>query len=117
MSIKKVDPSTSAPALEEIKDASHAGGRDDWVLNLPHLLTEAGFQDAKIHFYDDPPDLARAFNDQHLSTMEFATKLASQGQMEAASRFAHLVQAGYQEGVNGAALCFPRVVVVARRPV
>ncbi|CAL5866787.1 uncharacterized protein PFLUO_LOCUS997 [Penicillium psychrofluorescens] len=118
MSIKKVDPSLSAPALQEIKDASHAGGRHDWVLELPRLLIEAGFQDAKIHFYDDPPELVRAFNDQHLLTMEeFATKLASKGQTEAATRFTHLVQSAYQECVNGAALCFPRVVVVARRPI
>ncbi|KAJ5792558.1 uncharacterized protein N7503_008536 [Penicillium pulvis] len=117
MHIKKVDPSISAPALQEIMEASHAGGRHDWILELPRLLTEAGFQDAKIHFYDDPPELIRAFNDQHLLTMEeFATKLASKGQTEAATRFTHLIQSSYQECVNGAALCFPRVVIVARRP-
>lgn len=117
MCIKKVDPSVAAPALEEIKEASHAGGRHDWVLELPRLLTENGFQDAKIDYYDEPLELVRAFNDQHLLTMEeFAAKLAGKGQMEAAARFAHLIQAGYQECVNGAALSIPRVVVVAKRP-
>ncbi|EED20068.1 conserved hypothetical protein [Talaromyces stipitatus ATCC 10500] len=110
MCIKKVDSSIRASALQEIKEASHAGGRHDWILELPRLLTEAGFQDAKIHFYDDPPEL-------HLLTMEeFATSLASKGHTEAAARFTHLIQSSYQESVNGAALCFPRVVVVARRP-
>ncbi|KAJ5818010.1 hypothetical protein N7474_003601, partial [Penicillium riverlandense] len=117
MCIKKVDTSIAAPALEEIKEASHAGGRHDWVLELPRLLTEVGFQDAKIDYYDEPLELVRAFNDQHLLTMqEFAAKLAGKGQLEAAARFTHLIQAGYQECVNGAALSFPRVVVVAKRP-
>jgi len=117
MCIKKADPSVAAPALEDIKEASHAGGRHDWVLELPRLLTENGFQDAKIDYYDEPLELVRAFNDQHLLTMEeFAAKLAGKGQTEAAARFAYLIQAGYQECVNGAALSIPRVVVVAKRP-
>ncbi|KAJ5087659.1 hypothetical protein N7456_011275 [Penicillium angulare] len=120
MRVKKLDSAAdeSAPALEEIKEASHAGGRHDWALDLPRLLTEGGFQDAKIDYYDDPPELVRAFNDLHLLTMqEFASKLENRGQHEAAARFVHLIQTGYQEGVKGAALCIPRVVVVAQRPV
>ncbi|PWY66359.1 hypothetical protein BO94DRAFT_540645 [Aspergillus sclerotioniger CBS 115572] len=117
MCIKKVDPSIAAPALEEIRVGSHADGRHDWVLDLPRLLAEAGFEEATIDHYDEPPEMVRAFNDQHLLTMEeFATRLAGQGQHKAAARFTQLIQVGYQESVNGAALSFPRVVVVAKRP-
>ncbi|KAJ5273242.1 hypothetical protein N7478_008367 [Penicillium angulare] len=120
MRVKRLDSAADAPApaLEEIREASHAGGRHDWALDLPRLLTEGGFHDAKSDYYDDPPELVRAFNDLHLLTMqEFASKLASRGQHEAAARFVHLIQTGYQEGVKGTALCIPRVVVVAKRPV
>ncbi|KAB8217696.1 hypothetical protein BDV33DRAFT_232565 [Aspergillus novoparasiticus] len=117
MKIKKVDTSVEAPALEEIRIASHANGRHDWVLGLPRLLNEAGFQDAKLDYYDEGPELVRAFNDQHLLTMEeFASKLMQNGKAEAAASFVKLIQAGYQECVNGAALSIPRVVVVAKRP-
>ncbi|KAF7620849.1 UMTA methyltransferase family protein [Aspergillus flavus] len=117
MKIKKVNPSVEAPALEEIRIASHANGRHDWVLDLPRLLNEAGFQDAKLDYYDEGPELVRAFNDQHLLTMEeFASKLMQNGRAEAAASFVKLIQAGYQECVNGASLSIPRVVVVAKRP-
>lgn len=70
-----------------------------------------------IDHYDEPPEMVRAFNDLHLLTMEeFATRLAGQGEHEAAMRFTQLLQAGDQESVNGAAVSFPRVVVVAKRP-
>ncbi|KAE8319488.1 hypothetical protein BDV41DRAFT_560184 [Aspergillus transmontanensis] len=117
MKIKKVSPSVLAPALEEIRVASYAHGRHDWVLDLPRLLTRAGFQGAKLDYYDEGPELIRAFNDQHLLTMEeFASKLMQNGQAEAAASFLKLIQAGYQECVDGAALSIPRVVVVAKRP-
>ncbi|KAB8264380.1 hypothetical protein BDV32DRAFT_145626 [Aspergillus pseudonomiae] len=106
MQIKKVSPSVQAPALEEICVASYANGRHDW-----------GFQDAKLDYYDEGPELVRAFNDQHLLTMEeFASKLMGNGQVEAAASFFKLIEAGYQECVDGAALSIPRVVVVAKRP-
>ncbi|GKZ76013.1 hypothetical protein AnigIFM56816_003474 [Aspergillus niger] len=115
--IKKTDPSIAAPALEEIRVGSHADGRHDWALDLPRLLAEVGFQEVTIDHYDEPPEMVRAFNDLHLLTMEeFAARLAGQGQHKAAARFTQLIQAGYQESVNGAALSFPRVVVVAKRP-
>ncbi|KNG91708.1 UMTA methyltransferase family protein [Aspergillus nomiae NRRL 13137] len=117
MRIKKVSPSVQAPALEEIRVASYANGRHDWVLDLPRLLNEAGFEDAKLDYYDEGPELVRAFNDQHLLTMEeFGSKLMGNGQAEAAASFLKLIQAGYQECVDGAALSIPRVVVVAKRP-
>ncbi|RAH61361.1 hypothetical protein BO85DRAFT_435635 [Aspergillus piperis CBS 112811] len=114
--IKKVDPSIAAPALEEIRVVSHADGRHDWALELPRLLAEVGFQKVTIDHYDEPPEMVRAFNDLHLLTMEeFATRLAGQTQHKAAMRFTQLIQAGYQESVNGVALSFPRVVVVAKQ--
>ena len=117
MKIKKVNPSVQAPALEEIRVASYANGRHDWVLDLPRLLNAAGFQDAKLDYYDEKPELVRAFNDQHLMTMEeFASKLMQNGKAEAAASFFKLIQAGYQECVEGAALSIPRIVVVAKRP-
>ncbi|RAL03702.1 S-adenosyl-L-methionine-dependent methyltransferase [Aspergillus ibericus CBS 121593] len=115
--LKKVDPGIAAPALEEIRVGSHADGRHDWALDLPRLLAEAGFEEVTMHHYAEPPEMVRAFNDLHLLTMEeFATRLAGQGQHKAAARFTQLIQAGYQESVNGAAISFPRVVVVAKRP-
>ncbi|KAE8140097.1 hypothetical protein BDV38DRAFT_280563 [Aspergillus pseudotamarii] len=101
MKIKKVNPSVQAPALEEIRAASYANGRHDWVLDLPRLLNVAGFQDAKLDYYDEGPELVRAFNDQHLMTMEeFASKLMQNGKAEAAASFFQ-AYSGWIPGVCG----------------
>ncbi|GAB1311029.1 Methyltransferase domain-containing protein [Madurella fahalii] len=117
MTVKKVDPSQQTPALDQLRDWSWADGRHDWTVKLPQFMTEEGFEDAKAYFFGDPPELARAFNEQHLLTAEeFAEGLAKLGKQEAASRYFKLVADAYDESVAGAALCVPRVVCVARKP-
>jgi hypothetical protein len=50
MRVKYADPSVPAPALEALVASTYADGRHDWVLNIPQLLTEAGFQEAKLDY-------------------------------------------------------------------
>ncbi|PLB46270.1 UMTA methyltransferase family protein [Aspergillus steynii IBT 23096] len=117
MKLKKADESLVAPALEEIQSMLYATGRHNWALELPRTLTDCGFEDAWIDYYDEAPELVRAFNDQHLMTIEeFAGKLAQLGQVETAREVYDLVKTGYEESVQGVALSVPRVVVVARKP-
>jgi hypothetical protein len=96
---------------------SYANGRYNWVLTIPDMMAEMGFQGTSIEHIGDPDELIRAFNEQHLLTMEFfGWTLAKNGKKEGAGKFFQLVKDGYQESVAGAALCIPRVVCCARKP-
>nr|URT29631.1 AmpA [Beauveria felina] len=115
--VKKVDPKLQAPALDQLLDWSCAEGRHDWTVKLPQFLADEGFHDTTIDFYGDGPELARAFNDQHLLTVEeFAEGLAKLGKTEAAAKYFQLLEDAYGESIAGAALCVPRIVCVARKP-
>ncbi|KAF7937227.1 uncharacterized protein EAE98_001541 [Botrytis deweyae] len=117
MHVKKPDPKLQASALEQIREMSWANGRHDWTVKLPDFLQEAGFQDAKIQYFGDEDRLARAFNEQHLLTMdEFASSLVRMGKVDASKKWYQLIQQGYEESTKGAALCIPRIVCTARKP-
>lgn len=80
-------------------------------------MTDEGFLDVKMEHFGDSPELLRAFNEQHLLTMEeFALRLLKIGQKEAAGKFCNLIKEGYQESITGAALCIPRVVCIGKKP-
>jgi len=120
MCVKQADPTNPvpAPALEQLREMSYANGRYNWTLKLPEFLMGEGFQDAKIDYFGDHKDLVRAFNEQHLFTMElFALTLVKAGKKEAAEKFFQIIREGYQESTKGAALCIPRTVCVARKPI
>ncbi|KAF9883289.1 hypothetical protein FE257_003780 [Aspergillus nanangensis] len=115
--VKKADGSLDASALEELRVACYSNGRHNWIMDLPQLLTSKGFQLSKLHWYDERMELVRAFNDQHLMTMEeFADQLMRTGQQAGAARFRHLIAHSYEECLRGAALSMPRIVVVGQRP-
>lgn len=115
--VKKIDPKMETPALDQLRLACWAEGRHDWMLELPSLLGEIGFVDAKMELNDDEEDLIRPFGDQHLCTMEeFGDRLVSVGEKDGANRFYRFVHESAAEGQRGAALCIPRFVVVARKP-
>ncbi|APA10311.1 hypothetical protein SS1G_07231 [Sclerotinia sclerotiorum 1980 UF-70] len=116
MHVKKSNPELQTPALEQIREMSWANGRHDWTVKLPDFLQEAGFQDVKMQYFGDEDRLTRAFNEQHLLTMdEFASSLVKMGKVDAANKFYELIQQGYQESTVGAALCIPRIVCVAKK--
>ncbi|KAI9037495.1 UMTA methyltransferase family protein [Aspergillus affinis] len=117
MNLRKIDESLMAPALEEIRTTLYANGRHNWALDLPRMLRYCGFEDPQIEYYGEPPELARAFNDLTLMTMEeFAGKVAQMSRVGPARRFYEVVQRAYGESVQGVALSIPRLVVVARKP-
>ncbi|KAI1773028.1 hypothetical protein F4818DRAFT_424653 [Hypoxylon cercidicola] len=116
MCVKKVDPNVQTPALDQLREWSWAGGLHDWTVKLPQFFTEEGFQDVKIDFVGDSPELAKAFNEQHLLTAEeFAEGLMKLGKPEAASRYFRLVEEAYEESMDGAALCVPRIVCTGQK--
>lgn len=116
MHVKRPDPELKTPALDQIREMSWANGRQDWTVKLPDFLQEAGFQDAKLQYFGDEDRLVRAFNEQHLLTMdEFASSLLKMGKMDAAKKWYELIEQGYQESTTGAALCIPRLVCIARK--
>lgn len=117
VSVKKVDPTLQTPALDQLREWSWADGRHDWTVRLPEFCTEEGFQDVKADFVGDPPELARAFNEQHLlTTEEFAEGLVKLEKPDAAAKYFQVVEEAYNESISGAALCVPRIVCVARKP-
>lgn len=117
MAVKKADPNLQTPALDQLRDWSWADGRHDWTVKLPQFFTEEEFQDAKADFFGDSPELARAFNEQHLLTAEeFAKGLVKLGKPQAASKYFEIVEDAYNESIAGAALCVRRVICIARKP-
>lgn len=71
---------------------------DDWVLQIPRFAREIGFEDVHLYHFGDGNELARAFNEQHLLTMEeFAVSLTKIGKRDAASR----VPSTYQRRISG----------------
>ncbi|KAK4194564.1 hypothetical protein QBC40DRAFT_290552 [Triangularia verruculosa] len=118
MSVQKVDPGIKTPALDELRAWSWADGRLDWSVKLPEFMEQEGFVDVKGDLFGDPPELARAFTEQHLLTAEeFAEGLIKLGKREAGEKYFDMVQKAHQEAIEGAALCVPRIVCVGRKPV
>ena len=117
MRVKRVSSEMPTPAFDQLREMIWSHGRYDWLLKLADLATRSGFVDAKIHLYGDRDDLVRAFNDQHLMTMdEFALHLTGIGKKDEALAFHKVVENAYQESLNGAAICIPRVVCTGRKP-
>ncbi|KAF1961850.1 S-adenosyl-L-methionine-dependent methyltransferase [Byssothecium circinans] len=117
MHIRKVDPAIDSPALDQLYDLCNSLGRHEWTMQIPELLSEAGFEHARLTEVGDAPYIARAFNEQHMLTMEeIAAGMIRVGKKELANRVLTWVGEAHAESVNGAVLCIPRVVVVARKP-
>ncbi|KAB8296938.1 hypothetical protein EYC80_002346 [Monilinia laxa] len=105
-----------APALTQIRKMSWANGRYDWTVRIGEFLREAGFRDVETRGVGDAESLVRAFHEQHLLTMtEFAESLVRMGEGEGARKLFGLIEQGEREAEEGAALCIPRVVCVARK--
>ncbi|MCJ1275035.1 hypothetical protein MMC21_002835 [Puttea exsequens] len=116
MCVKKEDTNVQAPALEGLWNLCHADGKYDWSVHIPSFLIEEGFQGAKLESFGDRQDMARAFNDQHMLTMEeFATTMAKIGQKDMARNIQRLISDAFLEATYGATLCIPRVVCIARK--
>ncbi|KAM3070445.1 hypothetical protein ACMFMG_010269 [Clarireedia jacksonii] len=117
MNVKRVSPEVQAPALEQLREKLWADGRYDWTVQIPRVFKEEGFENAKGHMYGDEVGLTRAFNEQHLLTMdEFARTLAGLRKVEAAETLWGLIEEAEKEAVGGAALCVPRIVSTAKKP-
>jgi hypothetical protein len=117
MHIRKVDHSIASSAMDQLYDLCYSSGRHDWTLKIPEMLAEAGFENVKLTEIGDAPCLARAFNEQHMLTVEeMATGMARAGKREMAVRMLKLVGDAHSEAVKGVALCIPRIVVLGRNP-
>ncbi|KAF2656070.1 S-adenosyl-L-methionine-dependent methyltransferase [Lophiostoma macrostomum CBS 122681] len=117
MHVRKIDDSIASPAMDQLRDICYSSGRQDWTLQIPELLSEAGFADTKMTEFGDPTYLARTFNELHMLTIEeMASGVARTGKRELAVRMQTLIGDANSEAINGVVLCIPRIVVVARRP-
>lgn len=115
--IKKIDSKQDTPAMDQLKVWAWGDGRYGWTVELSQLLAQGGFENATADFIGDPPELARAFTEVNLLVVEeFAEGLAKLGKKDVANKYFKLIEEAYEESVAGAALCFPRVVYVARKP-
>ncbi|KAF1979250.1 hypothetical protein BU23DRAFT_586541 [Bimuria novae-zelandiae CBS 107.79] len=117
MHVRKLDKSVATPGLDRICKGTAASGRYDWTLRIPELLISRGFEKVKMAKFGDSPHLARAFNDQNLMTMdEVAAGMEGSGKADEASKLKSDIGKAYAESIAGAALCIPRIVVLAQRP-
>ncbi|KAL8950967.1 MAG: hypothetical protein Q9222_003028 [Ikaeria aurantiellina] len=118
MSVKHAHPSSSTrtPALEQLREMCWAGGRHDWTIDLGAFAVEISFEKVSLERRGDPDRLVRAFNEQHLFTMEeFAVRLLRVGKKEEADVFFKVIAEAYRESLGGAALCIPRVISIVRK--
>lgn len=116
MYVKKDDASTKAPALDELRNLCYSNGKYDWSVQIPKFLAEEGFRDIRFEYIGDSKEMARAFNDQHMLTMEeFATMMAKSGRKEMASNMYQLIGEACCEATKGTTLCIPRIVCTARK--
>lgn len=84
-------------------------GRNDSPLQLDITLNEEGFQDARLYHFKSGLELAKANSEQHLLVVEkFASRLARADNTDEASQLNRLVQAGYKEQLEEAALYMPQ---------
>ncbi|KAL9088349.1 MAG: hypothetical protein Q9165_006274 [Trypethelium subeluteriae] len=117
MHVKYTNTIDSAPALEQIREMNWAGGKYDWLLNLPKLLQDAGFENTSLQQFGDPDHLVRPCCDLNLMTMEeFAYGLRKAGENREAKAFQSIISKAYEESIRGAALCVTRFVCLAYKP-
>lgn len=114
--VRTIDRSLQTPALHEFRELMYSRGRNDWPLQLDSILSQEGFRDAKLYFFEVSLDLTRANSELHLLTIEeFATRLARANKMYEASKIQRLIRAVYKECLEGAALCMSKIVCVAQK--
>ncbi|KAL4745196.1 hypothetical protein BDW72DRAFT_211669 [Aspergillus terricola var. indicus] len=109
--IQNADADAETPAFNQLRRFVYSQGRHDWVLDLPRLLEENGFTDARLEHFRDRREPTAANGDQHLATMqEFVVGLELKGLSEDAERLRALLGEVYEEAKAGVALSMPRVV-------
>ncbi|KAJ6043685.1 hypothetical protein N7499_006104 [Penicillium canescens] len=114
--IVKTDPGRETPAFDRLRQFVYSNGRHDWVLDLPTLMEQNGFEGARLDHFRDRVDLVTANGEQHLATMEeFVLSLEKKGMVEDAGNIRCLLRDVIVEAVQGVALSMPRAVVVARK--
>ncbi|TGO54450.1 hypothetical protein BCON_0107g00330 [Botryotinia convoluta] len=117
MHVKTPSSSIQAPALQQIRTMSWANGRYDWTRRIPSFLKDVGFEEIDLQNFGDEDRLVRAFNEQHLLTMEeFADSLMRIRKGEAAEMWWELIERGQREAEEGNTLCIPRVVCRGKKP-
>ena len=58
--VKTIDASLQAPALEEVVKTTYSRGRKDWTLQLAELSSDEELQEAKLYYFGNRIELARA---------------------------------------------------------
>ena len=114
--VRHISERKNAPALKALTSIWTSNGRH-WVSDLPKLLLEEGFEEAKVFKYGIPSNLTQAFTDLHMLELEdLATKIKEEGDEQRAEYVTTMIARGHQESLEGACLCVPRIVYVARKP-
>ena len=111
-----VSPSIRTSAFQEMHKIMDGRGTLEWTLRLPESLNENGFEDARIHHYEDSMHFAKAHSDMLLIMLEeFTLGIAQRKGEEEAAKMQQLIQRIYKESQEGAAMYVPKLVCVARR--
>lgn len=114
--VKTIDKTLQTPALDEFREMVYSRGRHDWPLQLDVILNEEGFEDARLHHFEDCLELVRANGENLLLVWdEFASRLAKAGNKDEASKIYQIIQAVYEEFIKGAVISVPKLVCVARK--
>ncbi|KAJ5371869.1 hypothetical protein N7517_003875 [Penicillium concentricum] len=113
--VAKADPELATPAFDRLLKFVYSNGRHDWVLDLPTLLEQNGFESPRLDHFRDRMELANANGEQHLVTMEEFAKSLEKESVDDAENIRLLLKDLSVEAVHGVALAMPRVVTVARK--
>ncbi|OQE36939.1 hypothetical protein PENCOP_c011G01408 [Penicillium coprophilum] len=113
--VVKVDPELATPAFDRLLKFVYSNGRHDWVLNLPTLLEQNGFESPRLDHFRDRVELATANGEQHLVTMEEFAQSLQKESADDAQNIRVLLKDLSVEALHGVALSMPRVVAVARK--
>ena len=110
------ESSSPTSALQQMHKLLDGHGRFEWTIRLDTLMMENGLENAALHQYDDPVELAKFHNDMLLMMLEeFAAGVAMSKGKEEAARMQQLIQAIYRESQEGAAMSVPKIVCVGRK--
>ncbi|KAL9074668.1 MAG: hypothetical protein Q9157_004297 [Trypethelium eluteriae] len=111
----RADPAAEAPAPTMVRFLSVLEQKGKWVERLAEVMEEAGMQEARLWRYEERKDLAKQFFENNLMKDEEMANGALRG-TEEGRRLGDIVEKMWDESREGVAVCTPKVVITATKP-
>ncbi|GIJ83008.1 hypothetical protein Asppvi_001525 [Aspergillus pseudoviridinutans] len=103
-------------AMEQLRQFAYSDGRNNWTLDIQRHLRNEGFIRTGLFQYRDPPERAKANNEEYIMCLEeFANRLDQEGERQDAQEVYDLIGKINEESQRGAALIMDRLVSIGQR--